>query len=248
MNTMSPNKTIIWSRRGILFAALVGLFASAYLLYTYTTGSHLVCGSLVHGCDTVRASKWSSMFGLPTPLFGVLFYLTVVIIIIFRTYSPNYKPKLAYFAQVLFGVAGLAESIYLTSIQIFIIQQYCSWCITSAFAATAIFCFVLLDRHRQPEVKDTTKELKIIGITLVVFIVVGGIIFSQLIKSTAKPFLKPEFIQSPTEAFKTPLRPTATQTIIDEVTSTANSSTYTRKEITTGSKMQNIDIIKKPQQ
>ncbi len=192
---MDNLKKIIWARRGIFWAALLGLFASAYLLYTYSTGSNLVCGSLVHGCDAVRASKWSAWFGIPTPLFGVLFYLTVIILAIIRSYSPDYKPKLARLAQIILASAGFLESLVLTSIQTFIIGQYCSWCLASALAATLIFIFTLFDRNYTLEKMESMRELKITGISLAVFLVAGGTLFFWLIRPIQTPPINSEFNQ-----------------------------------------------------
>jgi len=206
---MTP-KVIIWSRRGILYAALAGLFASAYLLYSYTTGSALKCGNLVHGCDAVRASEWASMFGIPTPIFGVIFYLVILIIIIARTYSPDYKPGLARLAQIIFGVAGFAESTFLTYIQYFVIEQFCSWCLISAIAATVIFIFTLLDRKYSLEKSASIKELKLIGYSLAIFLIVGGLVFAKLIKPVELPPISPQFNQGQIDSLRAPANSTST--------------------------------------
>jgi protein-disulfide isomerase/uncharacterized membrane protein len=207
---MSP-KIITYSRRGILFAALAGLFASSYLLYTYTTGAALKCGTLVHGCDAVRASEWASMFGIPTPVFGVIFYLAVLTILIARAYAPDYKPGLARLAQLLFGIAGFAESTILTYIQYFIIEQFCSWCLVSAISATAIFIFVFFDRKLSLEKSESAKELKVIGMSLATFFVIGGVAFAWLIQPVEAPPINPDFNQGQIDSLKPPSDATSTQ-------------------------------------
>ncbi|MDF1496550.1 MAG: vitamin K epoxide reductase family protein [Patescibacteria group bacterium] len=208
MNT----KKIIRFRRGILLASLVGFFASSYLLYTYTTGADLKCGSLVHGCDAVRLSEWASMFGIPTPIFGVIFYLSVLIILIARTYAPEYKPGLARLGQLVFGIAGFAESAFLFYIQAFIIKQFCSWCLVSAIAATVIFIFSILDSKYALEKSESIKELKFIGMSLVAFFVAGGLTFIWLIRPVEAPPISPEFIQGQIESFKPQVDTTSTTT------------------------------------
>jgi len=198
---MNP-KTIKLSRRGILLAVLAGLFASAYLLYTYTTGADLKCGSFVHGCDAVRLSEWASVFGIPTPVFGVIFYLSVLIILIVRAYSPNYKPKLARLAQIIFGIAGFAESIFLTYIQRFVIEQYCTWCLVSAVAATVIFFFTFADRDYALQKSESIKELKFIAMSLSAFVILGGLAFFWLVQPVEAPPLSSEFIQGRIESLE----------------------------------------------
>jgi uncharacterized membrane protein len=192
---MSQESKIIWSRRGIMLAALVGLFASSYLLYTYTTGSDLKCGALLQGCDTVRISKWASFYGIPTPFFGVVFYLSVLAIVILRAYAPEYKTWLTRGAMILFAMAGFLESLFLTYIQRFVIQQFCSWCLVSAVAATLIFVFVFFDRAYAITKSQSIKELKIIGMSLAVFVVIGGIAFAWLIRPVPAPVISPIFLQ-----------------------------------------------------
>ena len=59
-------------RRIGLVGALVGVFASAYLLVDYVFGSGIcLTGS---GCDVVRASPYAYPLGIPMPLFGLGFY------------------------------------------------------------------------------------------------------------------------------------------------------------------------------
>jgi uncharacterized membrane protein len=54
-----------------LVLSLLGLFDSLYLLYTYTSPSRpMVCVGT--GCDAVRASAYSTLWGVSMPVFGVL--------------------------------------------------------------------------------------------------------------------------------------------------------------------------------
>lgn len=164
--------------------ALVGLFTSSYLLYTYTTGVDLRCGVL-HGCDVVRASKWSSWFGIPTPLFGVVFYLFFVAVTLFRTYSPHYKARLARWGMFALAAAGFAESAVLTGIQKFSIGSWCTWCLVSAFAATMIFIASLRDGAAEIGAEKVTRELKVIAGSFVAFVLLGAGLFYYLIQPQA---------------------------------------------------------------
>ena len=64
-----------------LALSLLGLFDSLYLLYTYTSPSRpMVC--IGTGCDAVRASAYSTLWGVSMPVFGVLGYTLLGIVII----------------------------------------------------------------------------------------------------------------------------------------------------------------------
>ncbi|MFZ6015943.1 MAG: thioredoxin domain-containing protein [Patescibacteria group bacterium] len=182
---MNKINKVIWSRRGMLIAALVGLFAAGYLFYTYTSGAELKCGP-VHGCDLVRYSEWSSFMGMPTPAFGVFFYLAVIAILLFRVYRPDYKIKLMRWAQIIFAVAGFTESFILTLIQRFVIKDFCSWCLTSAAAASFIFLFMWYDRALELDKETAFKELKLYFYTILIALIAGVIAFSILIRPSTK--------------------------------------------------------------
>ena len=78
-NTQMPE------RRIAIFGALLGAFASAYLLVDYVFGSGIcLTGS---GCDVVRASAFAYPLGIPMPLFGLAFYLTAVALLL-RASAP----------------------------------------------------------------------------------------------------------------------------------------------------------------
>ena len=64
-----------------LALSLLGLFDSLYLLYSYTSPSRpMVC--IGTGCDAVRASAYSTLWGVSMPVFGVLGYTLLGIVII----------------------------------------------------------------------------------------------------------------------------------------------------------------------
>jgi len=169
----------LWSRRAILWSAILGLFASSYLFYTYTTDTALRCG-ILHGCDIVRASQWSHFYGIPTPFFGLIFYLATILLIVFRAYSPAYRPRLMRGLQILFACTGFAESLFLTLIQTFVIHNFCSWCLVSALSTTFIFIFIWFDERINWTSDQIIKELKVIFISLAVGLILGACAFYYL--------------------------------------------------------------------
>ena len=54
------------------FLAVAGLAIAAYLLASRFLGEPPACGP-VKGCETVAASEYATMFGVPVALFGVGF-------------------------------------------------------------------------------------------------------------------------------------------------------------------------------
>src|SRR5688572_30517613 len=105
------------ARIGIAAAALVGAFASAYLLDAYLTGGPIVCGAAQGGCDAVRASGWAYMFGvIPRPALGLLFYGFIFSLLVVRTSTEMHALRLRQLTHVL-AAFGLFESVYLILLQ-----------------------------------------------------------------------------------------------------------------------------------
>lgn len=162
------------ARRIILWASLVGLFASTYLLITYISGAPIACGSL-HGCEIVRASKWAYSFGIPRPLFGVIFYTALIVLLAFRAMYPHRKPLWAYRLMILAAFVGFLESAFLTFVQWLDIKAFCVWCVTSAIMATIVFIAVWFDKPINPEGHQAVKELQFIFWSFVIAVIAGAV-------------------------------------------------------------------------
>ncbi|MBU2566029.1 vitamin K epoxide reductase family protein [Patescibacteria group bacterium] len=171
---------IIWARRFILWSALLGVLASAYLFYTYATSSDIKCG-ILHGCELVRVSKWATFFGIPTPTFGLIFYFSIIAVLIFRAYVPEYRPKILNYTQKILGVVGFTESLYLFGIQSFVIKSYCTWCLISALAASLVFILVWFDKLLILDKKQTDKEVQLYFWSLLAGAIITGLTIFLLV-------------------------------------------------------------------
>ena len=121
-------------RRVAVIGALLGAFASAYLLVDYVFGSGIcLTGS---GCDVVRASAFAYPLGIPMPLFGLVFYLGAVGLLL-RSPAPiaGVRASIAAFA---WAAVGLGVMSTLTLIEVFAIGALCSWCLMSTAASIVL--------------------------------------------------------------------------------------------------------------
>lgn len=180
-------KTLRNIYRAILFASLIGLFASFYLLITYISGKPIVCGSNA-GCEIVRASKWAYTFGIPRPALGVVFYLTIIIFLTLRAYAPTWRPRFWKRLLLIVATIGLVESGFLTLIQWFDIKAFCLWCIISAAASVVLFFLsVLLQRSARDayiaNAEADLKELKYIFQSFIVVACMGSVAVWFLLRS-----------------------------------------------------------------
>ena len=123
--------------RGVALLALVGLFISAYLLL-YHLGFYgvLACGA--GSCDVVQASKYADFLGLPVPAWGVAWYGAVFVLSLVLQSGHAVGGPWARLLD-LAALGGMAFSIYLTAVELFILHAVCLWCVVSALLATGIF-------------------------------------------------------------------------------------------------------------
>jgi protein-disulfide isomerase/uncharacterized membrane protein/rhodanese-related sulfurtransferase len=136
-------------RKTLLLAlSLLGLFDSLYLLWVYTSPSRpIVC--LGSGCDAVRASSYSHLFGVPLPAFGVATYVVLGLLIFAEVLVSARLGRAIRNAVAGISCVGFLFSIYLTSREAFVIHAWCAWCVVSALVITGIFILSLFEL-RQP--------------------------------------------------------------------------------------------------
>ena len=98
-------------RKILLMAlSLIGLFDSIYLLWEYTSPAHpMVC--MGGGCDAVRASAYSHLGGLPVPIYGVLMYGFVVMLLFIYPLLPTAAGRLTQFGVLLISGAAFLFSV-----------------------------------------------------------------------------------------------------------------------------------------
>lgn len=128
------------SNRFIFILSLTGLAISAFLFYEYTFAGSVMC-PLGQGCDIVRASPYSYIFGIPLPFPGLLFYLAMAILAVVS--SHELPVKIVKKLQLLIASSGVVFGIYLTYLEAFVIKAYCFWCVLSFIISVVILLLIL---------------------------------------------------------------------------------------------------------
>lgn len=121
-----------------IFVAAGGFLLSSYILYVKHCDKPMVCptGS---SCETVIYSEYSKFFGIPLEYLGMLYYGLLVGVYTLLVISPSSVPPLLLFGVLYITAAAFLFSVYLTSIQAFVLRQWCMWCLLSAVFSTTIF-------------------------------------------------------------------------------------------------------------
>jgi len=125
---------------GMTALALAGLAIATYLLAARISGEAPACGP-VKGCETVAASEYATLFGVPVALFGVGFSVILVAACVVWWRRADRR---ALYASYGLGLAGIIAVAYLTYLEVFVIGAICVWCagyavtIVAGWALTAI--------------------------------------------------------------------------------------------------------------
>jgi uncharacterized membrane protein len=134
-------------RMSAALLSLTGFFISAYL-YLYKIGriGTLACGA--GGCETVQQSPWSRFAGLEVSLIGLVGYAGLLLVSL-AALQPGLsnRRRVSTLLVVLAGL-GLAFTVYLTYLELFVIHAICRWCVGSAVIIVGIFIAAVLDRRR----------------------------------------------------------------------------------------------------
>ena len=117
---------------GMTALALAGLAIAAYLLVARIIGEAPACGP-VKGCETVAASEYATMFGVPVALFGVGFSAILVTACVMWWRRAERR---ALYASYGLGLAGIIAVAYLTYLEVFVIGAICVWC--AGYAVTIV--------------------------------------------------------------------------------------------------------------
>jgi uncharacterized membrane protein len=135
MQRLINNKLLIYS----IVLAFFGFLDSAYL--TILHYKNVVPPCTIHGCEAVLTSTYSMIGPIPLALFGVLFYLAVIIICLLIVVE-GMKKLLKFFHFTV--LVGFLVSIVLFLIQALIIKSFCQYCLLSEVVATGLLFLSLL--------------------------------------------------------------------------------------------------------
>ena len=139
-----------WFPISLATVSTLGLFDAVLLTINHYTNSNLAC-TITQGCEQVLTSKYSTIFGIPISLAGVLFYFSVLVISIYTL--TNYPPKRL--LMVITSV-GFVTTLVLLYLQAFVISAWCQYCLISALSSTILFLIVLFNQREEKPKHDKT--------------------------------------------------------------------------------------------
>lgn len=136
-----------WVLITLIVVSFIGFYDATYLTAKHYTGGSVNC-NLVDGCEKVLSSEYSTIFGVPVALGGMLFYLFVFLTSLIYLDSKNHKWLYLIPPAT---VVGLLASGYFVYLQIYVIESICQYCMLSAITSSILFvtAMVLLKQLRR---------------------------------------------------------------------------------------------------
>lgn len=131
-----------WAAPASLVVCGLGLADSAYLAYEhYTASATLACSeSGTVNCLKVTTSPQSVMFGVPLPVFGLLFFvvMTVLCLPVMWRVGPAVSR-----IRMVGSVIGVLSVLYLVYVELFQVGAICLYC-TGVHILTILLFFIVL--------------------------------------------------------------------------------------------------------
>jgi uncharacterized membrane protein len=126
-----------------LIFSLLGLADAFYLSWVKIQNTELFCGGSTN-CETVNSSKYANLFGVPVAFLGFVTYIAIIVFL-FLGKKKLISKEIGTF--VLFGITliGTLFSVYLTYIEIYVIDAICPYCLVSAIIMLLLFVLAIYD-------------------------------------------------------------------------------------------------------
>jgi uncharacterized membrane protein len=115
-------------RIGIAVLACIGFAIATYLTVVRLQGNSPTC--VVGGsCARVQSSAYAELAGIPVPVLGLMGYGALLV-------SAAVAGVPGRLLGLLAGIVGIGFSLWLTYVELWVIDAICTWCVTSAVVIT----------------------------------------------------------------------------------------------------------------
>mgnify|MGYP001216799454 CR=1 FL=1 len=122
------------------FIIFLGILITSYLIYVNNlSDTMLSCGN-VGDCNKVQNSSYGFLLGVPVTFFGLVYFCFLAGL--YSNYFIRKKFTSFNFMELIGFSTSLSAfifSMYLTYIELFVINEICIWCISIAILSTIIF-------------------------------------------------------------------------------------------------------------
>jgi uncharacterized membrane protein len=109
--------------------AVAGIGVATYIAIAESGGGAPKCLAGGHGCETVANSQYAHLAGINVAVIGILGY----VLLLAAAFAPGDPGR---FGGFLAALIGFGFSLYLTYLELFVIDAICQWCVASAVLMT----------------------------------------------------------------------------------------------------------------
>ncbi len=125
-----------WLWTPVLLSAL-GILVSTYLSVKRFTGGSLACTRWAE-CDVVNNSVYAKIYGIPVAFIGLAGYLMLLGLALAALQGEGVVQRRLLATGFLLALGGFGFSVYLTYLEIYVIEAICVWCVISAVLITLL--------------------------------------------------------------------------------------------------------------
>ncbi len=125
-----PSERVLRTIAGVL--ALAGIGVALYIAIVESGGGSPQCLAGGQGCETVAKSHYSHVAGVNVAVFGVVGYVLLLGAALMRG-------DIARIGALGVALVGFGFSVYLTYLELFVIDAICQWCVASAVLMMLLF-------------------------------------------------------------------------------------------------------------
>lgn len=144
-------------RKIIIIIAILGLSDATYLLIIKLTSIKALCAPGLGDCWSVNNSIYSEWNGIPISVFGMLAYISIILLLTLLNRFSFIK-NFTHIFVVGIALIGFIFSIYLTYLQIAVIKAICPFCIISAIIMTTVFVLSIFYFFEKQTLNDTFEN------------------------------------------------------------------------------------------
>jgi uncharacterized membrane protein len=118
-------------RIAIAVLALIGIGVATYIAVVEGGGGTPKCVIGGGGCETVAQSRYAHLAGINVAVIGIVGYVLILA-------SAAVPGEPGRFGGFVTAMIGFGFSLYLTYLELFVIDAICQWCVASAVVMTLL--------------------------------------------------------------------------------------------------------------
>jgi uncharacterized membrane protein/glutaredoxin len=152
----------------VLAVSAAGFAIAAYLTWLKWSGGPAAFCLSGGGCDIVQASRYGTLLGVPTALWGALLYAAIGVLAALGLDTRRWT-----WAFYL-AAAGVGISFYLTALSLLVIHATCAYCLASAVVTVVLLLAVWWRRAALPGRRPKVGTLIAGGLAAAVLVPFGA--------------------------------------------------------------------------